>query len=151
MVRAVVLCLWLSACSTGAIDSYTYLQTITKTPTAGPTADARAIVATFPLHVDPQGDGGAVDSASPVDAPSQWTYRHQGAVTLIQGVVTNRQDAWSGLSVKAMGRNQTQLTIDNTPIPTGTVPHGGQTPIALAVANPRRERLDLQIQLVRGP
>jgi hypothetical protein len=149
MVRALALCLLLSACSTGAIDSYTYLQTITKTPTVGPTPDPRTIVASFPLHVDPNADQGDVDSASPIDAPSTWTYRHQGSVTLIQGVVTNRQADWSGLAVKAVGRNSTQLTLDNTPIPTGTVATGKQTPIAVAVANPGREPLDLQVQLVR--
>jgi hypothetical protein len=151
MVRALVLCLLLSACSTGAIDSYTYLQTITRTPTTGSGQDSRVVLASFPLHVEPTADRGDVDSASPVDAPSTWTYQHQGAVTLIQGVVTNRQGSWDGVTVRAEGRNGTQLTMDNTPIPAGSVPAGSRTPVALAVANPNRAPLDLQVQLVRQP
>jgi len=124
MVRMMALCLLLSACSTGAIDSYTYLKTITKTPSGTSGQDSRTVLATFPLHVDPTADRGDVDSASPVDAPSAWTYRHQGSVTLIQGVVTNQQGTWNDVSVRAEGRKDTVLTMENRPLPSGTVAVG---------------------------
>lgn len=145
MVRILALCLLLSACTTGAIDSYTYLQTMTRTPTGSP----GRVVATFPLHVEPIADQGGVESVSPADAPSTWTYRHQGAVTLIQGEVTNQQATWDGLSVRVEGRGGTALAMDNRPLPAGTVAVGARTPVAVAVLNPDRAALDVQIQLVR--
>lgn len=151
MVRLLLLALLLTGCSPGAVDSYTYLRTITKTPTATSTPDARAVVASFPLHIDPRDDQGPVDSAAPIDVPATWHYRHQGAVTLIEGTIRNQQANWSGLSVRAEGRNLTRLDVDNAPLSTGKVPLGGQTPISVVVANPDRRPLDLQISLMSTP
>ncbi|MBC7542116.1 MAG: hypothetical protein H7338_05235 [Candidatus Sericytochromatia bacterium] len=151
MLRPLLIALLLTGCATGAVDSFTYLRTITKTPTASETPEARPIIASFPLHIDPKNERGPIDSASPIDVPATWQYRHQGSVTMIEGLITNQQTHWAGLSVRAEGRNTTNLDVDNAPLSTGPVPMGGQTPIALVIENPSRQPLDVKVSLLLNP